>query len=195
MLFIWSRKIKHISTDQIKTVLRLWLNATRCSVQMKSTKVTFYGINWRHCYGALRKDTEGWKVEFYKRMHCHSSDFIRFCMQNDCCGCCRNKQDGGWRISSLRRKTEWVFANFLERLLHYKVNNHLITKNKMLYHTRNINRWKGSVVPCPFIGLLILVMINHFIFGHGVVIYYLYGMGKNILTHNKFITIFIQSIT
>ena len=39
-------------------------------------------------------------------------------------------------------------------------------------HALNINRWKGSVKPCPFIGLLILNLINRFIFGHGVVIYY-----------------------
>ena len=31
---------------------------------------------------------------------------------------------------------------------------------------------KGLVKPHPFIGLLILNVINRFIFGHGVVIYY-----------------------
>ena len=45
-------------------------------------------------------------------------------------------------------------------------------KNKPIYHARNVNRWKGSVEPRPFIGLLILNVIN----GHepdGVVIYYI----------------------
>ena len=46
-------------------------------------------------------------------MRCHSSDFVRFCIQSDCCSCCQNKQDGGRRISPLRRKSGWVFANFL----------------------------------------------------------------------------------
>ena len=130
MTFIWSRKIKHIPTVQIKIVLQFWFNASRCSAQMPSTKVTFYDVSWRHCYAALCKETEGLrKVEFYKRMHCHSSDFVRFCMRNDCCGYCHNKKDGGWRISLLRRKTGWVFTNFLERWLHYKWTNHPITKH------------------------------------------------------------------
>ena len=46
-------------------------------------------------------------------MRCHSGDFVRFCIQSDCCSCCQNKQDGGRRISLLRRKSGWVFANFL----------------------------------------------------------------------------------
>ena len=104
-------------------------------------------------------------------MHCHSGVFVIFCMRNNCCGCCQNKQDGGRWISSLRRKTGWVFANFLEWWLHYKVNNHPITKSKPIYPARK-RKWKGSVEPRPFIGLLILGMINQFIFGHGVVIYY-----------------------
>ena len=56
MTFIWSRKVKHISADQIKTVLRFWFNATQCSAQMASTKSKFYDVSWRDCYGALRKD-------------------------------------------------------------------------------------------------------------------------------------------
>ena len=43
----------------------------------------------------------------------NSSDFVRFCIQSDCCSCCQNKQDGERRISSLRKKSGWVFANFL----------------------------------------------------------------------------------
>ena len=104
-------------------------------------------------------------------MHCHSGYFVRFYIRNDCCGCCQNKQDGSRRISSLRRKTGWVFANFLARGLYYKVSNHLITKNKQVYHARNVNRWKGSVEPHPFIGLLVLDVINWFIFCQGLVIY------------------------
>ena len=46
-------------------------------------------------------------------MRCHSGDFVRFCIQSDCCSCCQNKQDIGRRISSLRRKSGCVFANFL----------------------------------------------------------------------------------
>ena len=106
-------------------------------------------------------------------MHCHSGNFVRFCMRSDCCGCYQNKQDDGQWISSLRRKTWWVFANCLERWLHYKVNNHPITKTKPIYHAQNVNRWKGSVETCPFIGLLIPDVINRFIFGHGIVIPYL----------------------
>ena len=49
-----------------------------------------------------------------------------------------------------------------------------INKNKPIFHARNVNQWKGWVEPRPFIGLLILDMINRFIFGHGVVIYYIY---------------------
>ena len=48
-----------------------------------------------------------------------------------------------------------------------------MTKNKPIYHAWNVNRWKGSVKPRPFIALLILGMINRFIFDHGVVIYYI----------------------
>ena len=59
MTLIWSRKTKHISTDQIKIVLRFWFKATRCSALMTSTKVTFYDVSWRQCYGALRKESEG----------------------------------------------------------------------------------------------------------------------------------------
>ena len=67
MTFIWSRKIKHITADQIKTVLRFWFNATRCSELMTSTKVIFYEVTWRHCYVALRKETEGLeKMNFTK---------------------------------------------------------------------------------------------------------------------------------
>ena len=47
-----------------------------------------------------------------------------------------------------------------------------MTKYKPIYHARNVNRCQGSVKPCPFIDLLILDVINQFIFGHGVVIYY-----------------------
>ena len=111
-------------------------------------------------------------------MHCHSGDFIKSCMWSDCCGYCQNKQDGGWWVFSLRRKTRWVFVNFLEKWLHYKVNKYPMTKNKPIYRTRNINRWKGSVKPRPFIGLLILNVINLFIFGHGVLIYYIKPQGK-----------------
>ena len=108
------------------------------------------------------------KVEFYKRMHCHNDDFVRCCMRGDYCGCCQNEQDG--RFPCWEGKL-WVFANFLERWLHYKVNNHTITKNKPIYHARNVNGWRSSVEPGPFISLLILNMINRLIFHHGIVIY------------------------
>ena len=108
------------------------------------------------------------KVEFYKRMHCHNDDFVRCCMRGDYCGCCQNEQDG--RFPCWEGKL-WVFANFLERWLHYKVNNHTITKNKPIYHARNVNGWRSSVEPGPFISLLILHMINRLIFHHGIVIY------------------------
>ena len=107
-------------------------------------------------------------------MHCHSGDFIRSCMRSDCCGYCQNKQDGGRRVSSLKRKTRSVFANFLEKWLHYKVNKYPMTKNKPIYHARNLSPWKGSVKPRPFVCLLILEVINRFIFGHRVLIYYIY---------------------
>ena len=61
---------------------------------------------------------------------------------------------------------------FQEKKLHYKLNNYHMTKNIPIYHARNVNRWKGSVKPRPFIGLLIFDVINRFIFCHGVVIYY-----------------------
>ena len=38
-----------------------------------------------------------------------------------------------------------------------------MTKNKLIYHARNVNQLKGSVKPRPFIGLLILDAINRFI--------------------------------
>ena len=53
-----------------------------------------------------------------------------------------------------------------------------MTKNKLIYYARNVNRWKGSVKPHPFIGLLILDVINRFMFYHGVVIYYVWEKGK-----------------
>ena len=149
MTFVWSRKIKHISIDQIKTVLQLWFNAIRCIALLKSTKVTFYDVSWRHVYGELRKETEGLeKLNFTKEL-----SWRRF-RKSDCCGCCQNKQGGGRQISSLGRKTGWVFANFLERWLQYKVNNHPVIKNKPIYNARNVNRWKDMVEPCIFIGLL-----------------------------------------
>ena len=65
-----------------------------------------------------------------------------------------------------------------------------MTENKPIYHARNVNWWKGSVQPRPFISLLILdflrdgwdiwglqclklILVLLFFFGHGVVIYYL----------------------
>ena len=77
-------------------------------------------------------------------MHCHSGDFVRSCMRSDCCGYCQNKQDDGWWVSSLRWKTRWVFVNFLEKWLHYKVNKYLMTKNKLIYRAQNVNRWKET---------------------------------------------------
>ena len=38
--------------------MRFWFNAMRCSAQMTSTKVTFYDVSLRYCYGALRNETE-----------------------------------------------------------------------------------------------------------------------------------------
>ena len=32
------------------------------------------------------------------------------------------------------------FAGFLQQKLHYKVNNYPLTKNKPIYHARNVNR-------------------------------------------------------
>ena len=101
------------------------------------------------------------KVEFYKIIHCHSGDFVRFCMRSDYCGCCQiNKitDDGFPRREGKEGKFLLIFSN------DYKVNNHPITKNKPIYHARNVNRWKGSVDPRPFICSLILDGINWFIF-------------------------------
>ena len=104
MTFIWSRKIKHISTDQIKILLRFWYRAN---------DVNESNVLWRQFvmerYVKKQKDR---KVEFYKRMRCHSGYFVRFCIQSDCCSCCQNKQDGGRLISSLRRKSGCLFDNF-----------------------------------------------------------------------------------
>ena len=92
---------------------------------MTSTKVTFYDISLLWSVTLRNRRTR--KVEFYKRMRCHSGDFVRFCIQSDCCSCCQNKQDGGRRISSPRRKSGLVFANFLLSTLenvsfqHYKL--------------------------------------------------------------------------
>ena len=83
---------------------------------------------------------------------------------------------GGRRILSLSRKTGWGFANFRDRWLHYKVNNHTITKTKTKTDLSRLERkpMKGLGGPHPFIGLLILDVINRFIFGHGIIIYYLF---------------------
>ena len=47
------------------------------------------------------------------------------------------------------------------------------------------------VKPRPFIGLLILDLINQFIFGHGVIIYYLLGIDSTSSSGSKpsFITV------
>ena len=58
-----------------------------------------------------------------------------------------------------------------------------MTKNKPIYHARNVNRWKGSVEPRPFIGLLILDVINQFILGYGVVIYHIWPLSFLIKTY------------
>ena len=50
-----------------------------------------------------------------------------------------------------------------------------MTKHKSIYLARNENRNKGSVKPRPFIGLLILDVINWFMFGHELHIYYVLG--------------------
>ena len=42
-----------------------------------------------------------------------------------------------------------------------------------------------SVEPCPFISLLILSVINWFIFGHAVVIYYFYGKFYRVYTYSS----------
>ena len=42
MISMISINIKHISTHQIKTMLRFWFKATRCNTLMTSTKVTFF---------------------------------------------------------------------------------------------------------------------------------------------------------
>ena len=49
-----------------------------------------------------------------------------------------------------------------------------MTKNKPIYHAWNVNRWKDLVKPRPFVDLQILNVINQFIFGDGVVIYFVY---------------------
>ena len=36
----------------------------------------------------------------------------------------KNKQDSGWQISTLRRKTRSVFATFFKKRMHYNVYNH-----------------------------------------------------------------------
>ena len=43
-----------------------WFNATICSAQMTPTKVMFYDVSWRNCYGALRKETGQEKLNFTK---------------------------------------------------------------------------------------------------------------------------------
>ena len=94
-------------------------------------------------------------------MHCHRCDSV-----------CRVITAAAVKINKMadcvfphwEGKTGWVFANFLERWLHYKVYNHHITKTKETYHAHNVNRWKGSVEPRPFIGLLILDVINRVYF-------------------------------
>ena len=50
-----------------------------------------------------------------------------------------------------------------------------MTKTKTDLSRSERKPMKGLVEPRPFIGLLILDLINQFIFGHGVVIYYLHG--------------------
>ena len=67
-----------------------------------------------------------------------------------------------------------IFSNDDCIIKYITTHNPPITENKLIYHAQNVNRWKGSVEPRSFIGLLILDMINRFIFahGHGVVIYY-----------------------
>ena len=51
-------KIKHTSTDQIKTAFRFWFDATWYIAQMASIKVTLCDVIWCRCGGALCKQTE-----------------------------------------------------------------------------------------------------------------------------------------
>ena len=69
MALICSRKIKHMLTDQIKTVMRFWFNATRYNAQMMPIKVTLCDVNCRRCVRALLKQAEG-RVKFNFATEC-----------------------------------------------------------------------------------------------------------------------------
>ena len=90
-------------------------------------------------------------------MHCHSSHFIRFCMRSDAVAAIKiNKMAySGFPC--------WEGEQGEVLLIFSKVNKNPLTKNKPIYQARNVSRWKGSVEPRTYIGLLILDVINRFI--------------------------------
>ena len=60
---------------------------------------------------------------------------------------------------------EVSFAGFLQQWLHFKLNNYTLIKNKPIYHARKTLAIHLYTNPS---------MINRFIFGQWVVIYYLF---------------------
>ena len=75
-------------------------------------------------------------------------------------------------MASEEMSFEDVDARRMDRQTLRWANNRPMTKNEPTYYIQN--EWKGEVVQSPFICLLIFKVINWFIFGHGVVIYYIW---------------------
>ena len=98
MMFICLTKIKHISSDQIKTAFRFWCNTTSYNMPTTSIKkryMTSSGAILKQCHANKQKD-------FSSVLH------------KNRWGCWQNKQDGSLQTHSLSRKTRYVFVSFFE---------------------------------------------------------------------------------
>ena len=67
-------------------------------------------------------------------------------------------------VADRKQTAMLVFARCFENRLFCKVNKSLMTKHALIYHARNIN--KCSVKPRPFNVLLIIDVINWYMFHH-----------------------------
>ena len=123
----------------------------------------------------VNRQEDDFRSVFNSKMYWQKRRFLKICVCKNGCGCWQNTQAGGLPTLSLRRKkypmTKNKPPNWVDMLLNFNQTNKM--KNKPIYHSWNVKRWKVSVKHQPFINLLpvILDMINRFIFGHGVLIY------------------------
>ena len=103
-LYIATVSIKQKTVDRIKTALRFWLNATRISARMTSKTTTFVtSISAIVMERYVNEQTDEKKM-MLQRNALSERRYRRFRMRSDSRTCCKNKQNGGRRSTSLESK-------------------------------------------------------------------------------------------